>query len=538
MSRRRTTVLLPTAALLLVSACGGGGSSTGGSPAAAPATGAPRDDRPVRAGGNLTLALAEDPDALDPTVARTLVGREVFVNMCEKLYDVDAGLELVPQLAESLPTVSSDGKKVTIKIRSGVKFNDGTPLDAEAVKTTLDRHRTLTGSARAADLASVTDVEVVDASTVELTLDAPYAPLTAQLADRAGMIMSPAKLEELGDKFGTDPVCVGPFSFASRTPGNEIKLEKAPDYYDADKVKLDTITYRIITDANVRLANVKSKDVQVAERISATDVGQLEGDTSVKLIGQESLGYQGISINIGNTSGVTEPVGSVDTPLAKSPDLRRAFELSLDRNVINQVVFAGKYTPGCTPLPHVSPYHDASITCSTRNVEEAKRLVQASGQPTVPVELIVGNAPENLRLGQVIQSQAKEAGFDVKVQPSEFASALDQTDAGDFETFQVGWSGRVDPDGNLYSFLHTGGPLNITGQSDPQLDELLEKARTSADEAERRTLYGQAIRIAAEDRPILYLYHPKNYLVATPDVAGVDYFADGLPRFKTAGLAQ
>ena len=405
MPRRRTYVLPAAVALLLVSACGGGTTSTGSGTPAPAATGAPRDDRPVRAGGNLTLALAEDPDALDPTIARTLVGREVFVNLCEKLYDVDQSLELVPQLAESLPTVSADGKKVTIKIRPGLKFNDGTTMDAKAVKTSLDRHRTLEGSARTAELTTVSDVTVVDPSTVELTLSAPFAPLTAQLADRSGMIMSPAQLDKMGEKFGTAPVCVGPYSFVSRTPGNEIKLQKATDYYDADQVKLDTITYRIITDANVRLANVKSKDVQVAERIAATDVGKLEGDPSVRLIGQESLGYQGISINIGNTQGVTKPVGKVTTPLATSPDLRKAFELSLDRNVINQVVFAGKYTPGCTPLPPVSPFHDASIQCSSRNLEEAKRLVAASGQPNpVPVELIVGNSPENLRLGQVIQS--------------------------------------------------------------------------------------------------------------------------------------
>ena len=124
------------------------------------------------------------------------------------------------------------------------------------------------------------------------------------------------------------------------------------------------------------------------------------------------------------------------------------------------------------------------------------------------------------------------------MQPSEFASALDQTDAGKFDTFQVGWSGRIDPDGNIYSFLHSGGPLNITGESKPELDALLDKARASADDAERRTLYGQALKAAAEDRAIIYLYHPKNYLVTTPDVAGVDYFADGLPRLKTAGLAQ
>ena len=538
MPRRAPLALSVAVPLLLVAACGGSSSSGGGAPAPA-ATGAPRDDRPVQAGGNLTLALAEDPDALDPTLARTLVGREVFVNMCEKLYDVDESLEIVPQLAESLPEVSEDGTTVTIALREGLKFNDGTTMDAEAVKTSLDRHRTLDGSARTADLAAVEDVEVVDPATVRITLSGPFAPLAAQLADRAGMIMSPAQLEEAGDEFGADPVCVGPFSFVSRTPGSEIKLEKAPDYYDADQVKLDSITYRIITDANVRLANVKSRDVQVAERIAPTDVRGLESDTSVKLIGQESLGYQGISINIGNTEGVTKPTGKVDTPLGSSPELRRAFELSLDRNVINQVVFGGAYTPGCTPLPPVSPYHDPSLTCSTRNVEEAKGLVAASGQASpIPVELIVGNTPDNLRLGQVIQSQAKEAGFDVKVQPSEFASALDQTDSGDYETFQVGWSGRVDPDGNIYSFLHTGGPLNITGESNPELDRVLEQARESDDDAERRTLYGQAMRIAGEDRPIIYLFHQKNYLVTTPEIAGIDYFADGLPRLKTAGIAQ
>lgn len=538
MPRRPRTTLLPVfvVALFLVGACGGG---SGGASTAPAATGAPRDERPVKPGGNLTVALAEDPDALDPTLARTLVGREVFVNLCEKLYDVDQSLKLVPQLAAGLPTTSADGKTVTIKIRPGLKFNDGTTMDAQAVKTSLDRHRTLSGSARTADLATVTAVKVVDPATVQLSLSAPYAPLTAQLADRAGMVLSPAQLQKMGDKFGAAPVCVGPFSFVSRTPGNEIKLKKASDYYDADKVKLDTITYRIITDANVRLANARSKDVQVAERIAATDVAKLEGDTSVKLISQESLGYQGISINIGNTQGVGKPVGKVATPLATTPDLRKAFELALDRNVINQVVFAGKYTPGCTPLPPVSPFHDPSIQCPPRNLQEAKRLVTASGRPMpVPVELTIGNSPENLRLGQVIQSQAKEAGFDVKVQPSEFASALDRTDAGKFEAFQVGWSGRVDPDGNIYSFLHTGGPLNITGESKPQLDALLEKARATSDGAERRSLYGQALKISAEDRPIVYLYPPKNYLVTTPDVAGLDYFADGLPRLKTAGLAQ
>ncbi|MDP9396571.1 MAG: ABC transporter substrate-binding protein [Actinomycetota bacterium] len=541
MTRRRTSSLTVglAATALLASACGGGGGAggAGGGPAPVAVGSNTPDNRPVRTGGNLALALAEDPDVLDPTLARTLVSRLVFVSMCEKLYDIDKDLNVVPQLAAAKPEISADQKTVTIKLRQGVKFNDGTPFDAAAVKKSLDRHRTLKGSTRTSELATVTSVDVVDPGTVALKLSKPYAPLTAQLADRAGMVMSPAQLDKLGDKFGTEPVCVGPFEFVSRTPGSEIVLQKSPDYYDAGQVKLDRVSYRIITDANARLANAKSNDVQVAERIGATDIPGVQADRSVRLVGVPSLGYQGITVNIGNEKGVGEPAGTVDSPLAKS-ELRKAFDLALDREAINKVVFAGQYTPGCSPLPPVSPFHDPSISCP-RNLEEAKRLVAASGVPTpVPVQLIVGTSPDNLRLAQVVQSLTREAGFDVQVQPTEFASALDQADAGKFQMFQVGWSGRIDPDGNIYNQLHSGAPLNSSGTSDPRLDELLEQGRTVTDQAERKRIYSEVMKIAAENRGILYLYYPKSFLVTTPAVAGLEYFADGLPRLKTAGLAQ
>jgi peptide/nickel transport system substrate-binding protein len=531
--RRRSLPAALIATALVTAACGGGDGTTatgGGS--------APKDDREARAGGTLVLALAEDPDALDPTLARTLVGREAFVNMCEKLYDVDEGLQLIPQLASALPELSDDGKSVTIALRDDVTFNDGTKMDAEAVKTSLDRHLTLEGSARKGELAAVEAVDVVDPGTVKLTLSAPFAPLTAQLADRAGMIMSRAQLEKLGDKFGTEPVCAGPFAFVSRNPGNEIVLEKATDYYDADQVNLEGVTYKIITDGNVRQANVKSGDVQIAERIAATDVAKLENDPGVQLIGQESIGYQGISVNIGNVAGAAAPPGKVNTALGSGPEMRKAFEHSLDREVINEVVFSGKYTPGCTALPPASPYHDESIECTTRDIDEAKKIIAASGAATpVPVTLTIGTSPEQLRLGQVIQSQAKEAGFDVTVAPTEFTSALDASDAGKFDAFQVGWSGRVDPDGNVYNFWFTGSALNRSGYSNPQVDKLLTEARLVTDQEERKKMYTEATKQVLEDRPLIYLYHPVNYLAMAPDVVGVEYYADGLPRLKTAGFA-
>jgi len=138
----------------------------------------------------LRIGLAEDPDVLDPTLARTYVGRIVFASICDKLFDVNEKLEVVPQLALSHET-SEDGKTVTIKLRPGVKFHDGEPLDAEAAKYSLERHVTMNGSFRKPDLAPVDKVEVVDPLTIRLLLKAPSSPLIAQLTDRAGMMVSP-----------------------------------------------------------------------------------------------------------------------------------------------------------------------------------------------------------------------------------------------------------------------------------------------------------------------------------------------------------
>src|SRR5439155_20283263 len=170
----------------------------------------------------LVVALNQDPDILDPTLARTYVGRIVFSHICEKLYEIDEGRRISPQLAAALPAITDGGKTVTIKLRSGGKFNDGTPMDAEAVKFSLERHRTLKGSNRASGLAPVEAVEVVDPLTVRLRLKAPYSPLVAQLTDRAGMPLSPTAVNKLGDKFGTAPVCVGPWQFAERVAQDRI----------------------------------------------------------------------------------------------------------------------------------------------------------------------------------------------------------------------------------------------------------------------------------------------------------------------------
>src|SRR5690606_12438974 len=175
----------------------------------------------------IVVSMVEYADTLDPTFGQTFGGRYVFMHMCETLYDITSDLEVVPMVAAELPTLSDDGLTATIPLREDAVFNDGEPFNAEAVKTSLDRHRELEGSARAGELASVAEVSVVDEFTVELSLSEQFAPLPAILADRSGMILSPAKLDELGEDFGQDPVCVGPYELDEHVVGDRFVLTKS-----------------------------------------------------------------------------------------------------------------------------------------------------------------------------------------------------------------------------------------------------------------------------------------------------------------------
>src|SRR5262244_2326191 len=242
----------------------------------------------------LRIGLAEDPDILDPTMARTYVGRIVFASFCDKLFDIDEKLNIVPQLALSHET-SADGKEVTIKLRPNVKFQDGEPFNAEAAKFSLERHLTMTGSFRKPELAAVDHVEVVDPLTIKLVLKAPFSPLIAQLSDRAGMMVSPKAAKEAGDKFGLHPVCAGPYKFVERVQQDRIVFEKFADYWNKDNVFIDRIVYLPIVDSTVRLANLKSGGLDLIERVLATDIKDVRADPRLVLSTAPELGYLGLT---------------------------------------------------------------------------------------------------------------------------------------------------------------------------------------------------------------------------------------------------
>ena len=481
----------------------------------------------------LTVALNQDPDVLDPTLSRTYVGRIVFAQMCEKLYEIDEQLRISPQLASGMPVVSDGGRTVTIKVRPGVKFNDGTALTAEAVRASLDRHRTMPGSNRRSELESVTAVEVVDPLTVRLRLKAPFSPLTAQLADRAGMPVSPAAVQKLGEKFGTAPVCVGPWQFVERVAQDRIVVEKSPHYFDPGPATFERIVFRIIPDDNVRLANLRSGDIDLMHQVTPTDAGSLKKEGRFEVASVTGLGFNSLTINLRNKSGKTNPPGDLGTPLANDPRVREALELSIDREALVQVAYDGLYTPGCGPISPNSVFFDKTRKCSQRDVARAKKLLADAGLPNgYKFELVIVNNPQQRRVGEVIQGMAREAGFDIALRPAEFASALKDNDDGKHQAFLIGWSGRVDPDGNIHQAQACGGSLNATLACDERVDGLLNRARETSDVAQRTALYREAVDLIGARRNVIYLYHP-HYIVAFPkNLKGYKSVPDGLIRLK------
>ena len=470
----------------------------------------------------LRIGLAEDPDILDPTLARTYVGRIVFSAVCDKLFDIDDKLNIVPQLALSYET-SADGKAMTIKLRPGVKFQDGEPLDAEAVKFSIERHMTMQASFRKPELASVDHVEVVDPLTVELVLKAPFAPLISQLADRAGMMVSPKAAKAEGDKFGLHPVCAGPYKFVERVQQDRIVFEKFQDYWNKDNVFIDRVVFLPIVDATVRLANLKSGGLDLIERVLATDIKDARADSRLKLSTAIELGYQGMTLNVGKDKA--------KGPLSQFAKVRQALDLSIDREALNQVVFNGEFMPGNQWVNPDHPYYQKAYPIRPRDVAKAKALLKEAGvTPPVSVDFMVPKGAETEAVAQVIQSMASETGFDMKIRVTEFATSLKQAEAGEYQAYMLAWSGRIDPDGNSYVFLHKDAPQNYSAWANAEADNALDDARLVTDQAQRKAIYEKLTKAVIDEEPILYLYHRRIVIAHTNRLEGYKQMPDGLVR--------
>ncbi|MBB3019740.1 peptide/nickel transport system substrate-binding protein [Microvirga lupini] len=476
----------------------------------------------------LRIGLNEDPDVLDPHRARTFVGRIVFTSLCNKLVDITPDLKFTPELATEW-SWSDDGKSLTFKLRPGVKFHDGEPMNAAAVKANIDRARTLPDSLRKSELTSVDNVEAVDDLTVKVNLSRADATLLSQLSDRAGMIMSPKALASAD--FGQKPVCSGPYKFVERVQNDRIVLEKFADHWDAKNFNFERVIFQPIPDTTVRLANLRSGNLDLLERLAPSDVPAVKSDSSLVFAPVTGIGYQGLTINTNNGERAKSKLG-------QDKRVRQALELSIDRNVINEVVGAGIYPPAGQPFPVASPYNNPKFKANQRDVAKAKQLLKEAGVDRVKFELTFGTGTTAQQIAEIIQAMAAETGFDITLRPTEFAAMQKEAQAGNFDVNVIGWSGRVDPDGNIHPFVTCKGALNDGKYCNEQVDKLLNDARIINDEAKRKQLYDQAQEILKQDLPIIYTYYQPWPFVHTKKVQNFKPYPDGMIRLKGVKFAS
>jgi peptide/nickel transport system substrate-binding protein len=470
----------------------------------------------------LRIGLGGDPDMLDPATGGSYLGRIVFASMCDKLIDLDGKMQLVPQLATKWEW-SADNMALTIALRPGVKFHDGETLDAEAVRVNIERYRSAPESRRKAELQQVAAVEVIDPLTVRLRLSAPNAPLVAVLADRAGMIASPKALARLGKEFGTEPVCAGPFRFTQRVAQDRIVLDRFAGYWDAGRIHVDRVTFRPMPDNTVKLVNLRSGQLDLIEGVAPSDAAAVRSDARLKLLQAPAVAYQTLLFNLGNG-----PMG--EGPFARDGRVREAFEKSIDRVVLNQVVLDGLMVPSNQTEAPGTTFWNAARPVPPRDLEGARALLKQVGVARVPVTLVVGNAPIPLQTAELIQSMAGEAGFDVKITAMEANAAVAATRAGNFNAYIGIWSGRADPDGNVAIWLQSDGFLNWGKYSNKELDGLLARARGVTDVAQRQALYRNISAIYTNDRPMMVLYHHNWLFAHSAKLSGFTPVPDGLIR--------
>jgi peptide/nickel transport system substrate-binding protein len=491
--------------------------------------------RSGRYGGVLVVGLTRGaPGSLDPTFLSNVSTVEVLRTICQRLYDFDARSHVVPELAASLPTISPDKLTYTIPLRQGIEFNDGTPFNAQAVVTTIERDINLPGSSRAIDLSSVDTVTTSGPYTVVVHLKTPYTPLLKTLASNDGDVMSPTALASEGANFGQDPICVGPFMFDHQVPGASITVIKSPYYYDRLAVHLDKIVFQVESDAPTAAAALQSGDLQMLDSVDPVELPAFTNNPGFHLFKQASLGFEALRFNIGNSNNGSLPYSNVGTPWAKSASLREAFEEAIDRNTLVKVVYEGAALPGCTPISPASPDYDPTIQCTPYDPARARKLVAESGYPNPTLHLIVPDTTALVRLAQFVQAEEAAAGINVIVDLDDSAAVQSAEVKGSFPASVVTWSGSQDTDRNVYQWLATTGTLNHGGYSNPRLDQILANTRKAQSQTALKTLYRAAFEIILADRPLIYLDHPIVTAAVSTSVRGVQFLSDAQARVSLA----
>ncbi|SEG40341.1 ABC transporter substrate-binding protein [Bosea lathyri] len=447
---------------------------------------------PAFAQGTVRVALGTTLSQLDP--AKTTIGDEyVYVHLVfNGLSRIDPDMTVKPDLAESW-SASDDLKTWTFKLRQGVKFHHGRVMNSEDVVATMKRILDpATGSRSRTSLSMVDNVTAVDPLTVKFDLNISYAGFADIFADRNLRIVPKDKLTELS----TNPIGTGPFMFKSWSPGDRLELVKNPDYFEKGLPKLDGVTLRIVPESAARIAALESGSLDIVWSMAYESVDKFKNHPTVRTDSVSTPTWDGVILNN-------------DRPPFNDVRVRQALALTIDKSAIVELALFGQGDPTFSPIPPSHPYFNKSLPFNPPDIAKAKKLLAEAGFPNgfdVPMQ-VPQEREQRVRVGVAVRDMAKAAGIRINVERVPFASYTANV-AGKAQMYVDGYFARPTIDTAIYPFYHSTGSWNkqLWLYKDARVDQLLDEARKTNDEAARKALFEKFQAVVEETVPGIIAY--------------------------------
>lgn len=473
--------------------------------------------------GKLVIGVTTDAGQLFPWKATQFQSVGVLQNIYGTLTEFDEDLTVVPGLAESWKT-GDDGRTVTLRLREGVTFADGSRFDSSDVKHSLDKLRDpKTAAVAAATLASVEKVTAPDADTVELALSAPDAALLSNLASVNAAMLSSADTEK---ELSAAPNGTGPFAFASRKPSQTLSLKRNDSYW-GPRPELDAVEFRVIPDDDSILSAMQAGNVQFAVFDNPV-VGQTAEDLDLNVHKTSQLSYHTLQLNAkrDNLSDVHS---------------RLAVQCAIDRSAVLDTAGFGE---GKVTGPITSPEYRSdpdSRPCPKRDLDAARDHLRKAGKDSLTIETIVsqGEYATSVDEAQNLKAQLADADIELDLEVLESGAFVDAWIAADFDAAVALNGGREDPDGMYGRYFTSHGNLNkVAGYSSPELDELFAQGKSTGDKSQRERIYREIGAELEDNAAWIWLFTGYTYTATTTNVKGFTPLASGsLQYLRTTSVS-
>jgi len=477
-----------------------------------------------RRGGVLRVALRGEVSTLDPQRGASGTDHMWIYPIYDTLVRFDSNMNPQPGLAEAWET--PDPKTLVFSLRKDVKFHDGTPFNAEAAKYNILRAQDKKMPLHT-ELQTIDAVEVVDPYKIRLRLKRADASLLLTFADRAGMMVSPAAAEKLGEQFGRNPVGTGEYKFVKWTPGDSVRLDRFADYWDKPKPYLDGMLLKVITDGDTRLSALRSGQVDFIMEIPQQDFESLKGERGLTSYSRISLAYWRLFLNMSKT------------PLDKRP-VREAINYALDRQALVKTVAFGLGEVYAMPFPAVHWAHAPAVKSYPHDIAKAKAKLAEAGLPNgFTMDMLVEAAPEHVRRAEAVQAQLGQAGIKVDIKPVELVKGVTmffRTKEAMSTNFR--WTGRPDPDQTLRGMFHSTGFYNPGQHKNEKLEALMDQAASSYKVEDRKRVYAQIDQLLHDEALDPGLFFAPALEASSSTVQGYQPNLLGKPIFRGVWLSK